>query len=122
MIELQQHIEIPSDSITVDGLYELLQPYYGRVVRASTVNPSTGERIRQLGGLQGLTLEESVYDEHGRRIPARLQKLFLILEGRGAMLLIRRTSSVEVLQDDSGRWVQIYLGSDSPEAKKVTAA
>ena len=115
MIELQNDTAVATESISVEGLYELLQPYYGRVVRAGTVNPSTGERIRNLGRLQGLSFEEGGISRSG-------QKLFLLIEGLGTMLLIRRTSSVEVLQADSGEWKQIYLGSISPEAKQVEAA
>jgi len=120
MIELEQETPVPSESISVEALYELLQPYYGRVVRASTVDSSSSALTIRLGRIQGIFLKG--VDTAADGVPPLLRYIYLVIEGQGEMLLVRRTSSIEVLQENSGKWVQIYRGSESIEAKRAAAA
>lgn len=121
MIELEQNEDRPlvSPPMTVAELNELLEPYYGRVVRIF----SAYDRMTSIGGYsareKGMerALGKLVGINHRRMTTNQLSKsntreiLKLVLEGQEPLQLYRGYSTVEVLEESTGRWLRVYWGS-----------
>jgi len=130
MIELDQNGDEPlvSPPMTVAELNGLLEPYYGRVVRAfsayahmtSIGGYSAREKgsERALGRLVGLNHRQVTVTQLSKSDGREVLKL--ILEGQEPFQLYRRFSTVEVLEESTGRWLRVYWGSqveDQAESK-----
>jgi len=104
-----------------DKVYELLQSYYGRLVRVQTsvikMRANSYEKDREIvqsfGRVQGLRFLRRGNSYSGSDLAPYL---YLILEGQDEMFLKISTLVVEVLQEDTGEWTTVYLGSE--ERKK----
>lgn len=106
--------ELP-ELLSIQELYELLQSYCGRIVRAKTTLRKTSESYytnathidQRFGKLQGVAFLNVIEDYDG----SSADYINLILEGQGKMFLRLPTLSIEVLQEDTQSWNILYLGS-----------
>jgi len=125
MIELEQNDDRPlvSPPMTVAELNGLLEPYYGRVVRVfsaydhmtSIGGYSAREKgmERALGRLVGLNHKRLTVTQLGKSDIREVLKL--MLEGQEPFQLYRRFSTVEVLEESTGRWLRVYWGAQVEE-------
>jgi len=121
MIELEQndHRPLVSPPMTVAELNGLLELYYGRVIRAfsaySNMTSIGGYSAREkgveraLGRLIGLNYRQETVTQLSKTNSREL--LRLIIEGQEPFLLYRRFSTVEVLEESTGRWLRVYWGA-----------
>lgn len=107
---------------TLEGIYELLEPYHRRTVRLKAkiqrYDRSWGGYItttlRSMGELVGLSLSAPCYGD--RKMQSSDDKLIFFLQGQSPMDFDLGEFAVDVFQEDSREWVTVY----DPQSSKET--